>query len=199
MHLRRKVVPLIVAIVFGGCEAGNAPTDLSSASTPGVQGSQQAGVSATAEGGGQFLVTLGDGFQGEFAFSGVQTSPDGSAEGNFRFSLEFGGELLRFHAKTTCMTVDPANGRAWFGGVITKNESTHPAWMTDVHEPGDAIWFRAVDYGEGSDAASDRTTFVGFEGNADIITSEEYCEEQIWPEGDARTWEVVNGNVQVGP
>ena len=69
--------------------------------------------------------------------------------------------------------------------------------MTDNNEVGDDIWFRVVDYGEGQDAQADRSTFVGFEGNAGIITSREYCDAQIWPEGDARTGPVTDGDIQV--
>ncbi len=94
------------------------------------------------------------------------------------------------------MTVDPERGRAWIGGVITRNNSTHPFWTRDINEPGRDIWFRVVDHGEGSDADVDRTTFVGFEGNRGIITSEEYCEAQFWDE-ESQPWAVVNGNLQV--
>lgn len=191
----RKFVLFAILVGFGAaCESGTEliePVD--------AERSQHAAVSATAAGGGHFLVTIGDGAQGQFAFNGVQEGPDGAATGNFRYSLEIFGALLEFHGRTTCMTVDAENGRAWIGGVITQNNSTHPAWLTDVHEPGDAIWFRVVDYGEGAGAQPDRTTFVGFEGNAGIITSQEYCDLQIWPEDDARTWAVVNGDIQLGP
>ncbi len=55
-----------------------------------------------------------------------------------------------------------------------------------------------MDYGEGENATQpDRSTFVGFEGNAGIITSAEYCEEQIWPAGDERTNPVTEGDIQV--
>lgn len=193
MNLRR-VIATGASVLLVACEAG---PEL--AQPPEVRLSHGTGVSATATGGGEFLVTIGEGFPGQFAFSGVQKSADGTATGNFRYSIVIFGELIEFHGRTTCMTVDPDNRRAWFGGVITRNASTHPGWLTEVHEPGDDIWFRVVDYGEGAGAASDRTTFVGFEGNADIITSEEYCGLQIWPEGDARTWEVTSGNIQVRP
>ena len=194
MSLRRLVITTVVLAFLVACGEEPQPTE-----PAGVQLSQEPSVSATASGGGEFLVTIGEGFAGEFAFSGVQQEDDGTATGNFRYSLVFSGELIEFHGRTTCMTVDAENGRAWFGGVITQNNSTHPAWLTEVHEPGDDIWFRVVDYGEGSGAQSDRTTFVGFEGNGGIITSREYCDQQIWPEGDARTWEVVDGNIQVKP
>lgn len=194
MRLRRCVLSGVVVAFLVACDDGPQPTG-----PPGVQLSHSHEVTATATGGGNFLVTIGEGFPAEFAFSGVQQGADGTATGNFRFSIVFFGELVEFHGRTTCMTVDAENGRAWFGGVITKNNSTHPAWLTEAHEPGDAIWFRAVDYGEGAGSPSDRTTFVGFEGNAGIITSREYCDLQIWPEGDERTWEVVDGNVEVRP
>jgi hypothetical protein len=39
----------------------------------------------------------------------------------------------------------------------------------------------------------DRSTFLGFEGV--IVTSEEYCQLQIWPDDNARTWPVNKGNI----
>lgn len=162
------------------------------------------GVSATANGGGQMLITLLGGFPGQFSMSNVQFDPvTGDATGRFHFTLEFVNGLLDFQGRTTCLTVDEANGRAWIGGVVTQNNSEDPAWQTERHQPGRDIWFRVVDYGEGGSASqSDRTTFVGFEGDAGIITSAEYCEVQPWPGPpddvqDARTWPVTDGNIQV--
>lgn len=187
----RSIVVCTGIIFLAGCEAEPGPTDVES-----IRFSHAPGVSASATGGGDFLVTIGDGFQGKFAFSAVQTDPSGTAEGNFHYSLVFFGELLEFFGRTTCMTVDRENDRAWIGGVITRNNSTHPAWMTEVHEPGDDIWFRVVDNGEGAHDDVDRTTFVGFEGNRGIITSEEYCDVQFWDEA-SEPWAVVKGNLQV--
>ena len=70
--------------------------------------------------------------------------------------------------------------------------------MGAVHQPGADIWFRVADYGEGNQALqADRSTFVGFEGSAGIITSDEYCTTQPWPAGDAGTNPVTAGNLQV--
>jgi hypothetical protein len=95
------------------------------------------------------------------------------------------------------MAVDPVNHRAWIGAVITENTSTHPDFQQWYHQPGEDVWFRVVDYGEGSDAPSDRKTFMGFENTPGIPTSEVYCQLQIWPADDARTWPVTEGNIQV--
>jgi hypothetical protein len=95
--------------------------------------------------------------------------------------------------------VDAVNRRAWIGGVITKNLSEHPSFQAPRNEPGRDIWFRVLDSGEGAGADPDRTTFVGFEGDAGIITSAEYCAVQPWPDGNARTWPVTAGNIQVRP
>lgn len=158
--------------------------------------STQSGIQASATGGGHF--TIAGVLDVQFSMSAVQTSPDGSATGRARHSIDFEGELVEFHTRVTCVTFDAGTGRAWIGGVITRNNSTHPAFLSDVHEVGDDIWFRVVDYGEGEGAGQpDRSTFVGFEGSAGIITSEEYCETRPWPEGDARTNPVTEGNIQV--
>jgi hypothetical protein len=95
--------------------------------------------------------------------------------------------------------MDPINRRAWIGGVITENLSEHPSFQTARHQPGHDIWFRVLDTGEGADAPPDRTTFTGFEGDLEIPTSAAYCAMQPWAEGDARTWPVTGGNIQVRP
>ncbi len=188
------ILTLCAGLALLGCE--DDVTEPNEFATPDVQlGHVGDGVLASLTGGGQIregnLVI-------KFAFTDIQRSADGTASGRFRFSVIFQDELVEFHGRTTCVTFDEANNRAWVGGVITQNNSTHPFWMRDINDVGRDIWFRAVDYGEGANAPqNDRSTFVGFEGNAGIPTSEEYCEQQIWPAGDARTGAVTQGNIQV--
>ena len=44
----------------------------------------------------------------------------------------------------------------------------------------------------------DRSTFLGFEmPPPGIVTSEEYCQLQIWPDDDARTWPVEHGEIRI--
>ena len=150
-------------------------------------------VVASAAGGGGYLI--GD-LQVSFSFNAVGHA-DGSATGRFFHSVELGGQLIEFEGRVTCVTVDAENHRAWIGGVVTANNSEHPDFLTDIHEVGDDIWFRVLDNGEGADAPVDRSTFVGFEGAADIITSAEYCAEQPWPADDARTNPLNFGNLKV--
>lgn len=123
------------------------------------------------------------------------------AQGTFRHTLVFQGLLIDFVNKVTCLSVDPANGRAWIGGVVVENNSDHPAFMTEIHEPGKDVWFRVLDTGKDADEP-DRTTFLGFEGAAGIITSAEYCAARIWPgppddEENARTNPLIEGKVEV--
>jgi len=144
-------------------------------------------------GGGHFL------FAGEvdvqFSFSAVQ-HPDGRASGSFHHSFEFDGHQIDYWGTVTCLTVDPINHRAWLGGDLTKVTSTHP----DVIElPGDAAWFRVLDTGPASAGEPDRSTMMGFKGAIPgIDTSQQYCDAQIWPEGNLRTWPVT-GNLTVSP
>jgi hypothetical protein len=109
----------------------------------------------------------------------------------------FQGFAIDFEGDVTCVTFDPANHRAWIGGVITANRSTHPSYTTARTQVGHDIWFRVVDYGEGSGAPADRASFVGFEGDLEIPTSAAYCALQPWSPDDARTWAVTEGNIQV--
>jgi hypothetical protein len=146
---------------------------------------------AKATGGGHYF--LQNAFDVQFAFVAVQQS-DGQFSGVFHHSLEDSTGTIDFDARVTCMAVDKDFGRAWIGGVIVSNKSTSPGFQTDIHQPGHDIWFRVLDGGEG-DNTEDRTTFVGFEGV--IPSSAVYCATRPWPDGNARTWPVTQGNVQV--
>lgn len=153
------------------------------------------GVTASATGGGWLEKEV---LPIQYSFSAIQKSPDGTATGQFHYSVIFGGELIEFYGLVTCLTVDPVNHRAWVGGVITQNNSTHPFWLQEINEVGRDIWFRVEDNGEGGNAVEpDLSTFVGFEGSRGIITSEEYCDSALWPEGDEGTNQVTQGNISV--
>jgi hypothetical protein len=153
-------------------------------------------VVASTEGGGK--AQLPPGFSKlEFSFN-AKAKSNGAALGQFRQRYESAGGVVDFSGSVTCVTFDAANNRAWIGGVITANRSTNPAVLTPIHEPGRDVWFRVVDNGEGQ-APDDRTTVFGFEGGGGIITSADYCALQLWAAGDANTWAVVSGNIQVKP
>ena len=167
--------------------AGNPITEAQSADS-------QLGVTASATGGGHLLV--GGALDVTFSFSANQKL-DGSANGRFHHSVELQGQLIEFHGEVTCVSVDAEEGRAWIGGVITRNNSEHPDFTTERTQPGMDIWLRVLDSGEGGNTEDDRSTFVGFEGDAGIITSLEYCAVQPWPDNNERTSPVVQGNIQV--
>jgi hypothetical protein len=131
-----------------------------------------------------------------FEFAAV-VHENGTVGGDLHVSTVFQGFLIEFTGDVTCVTDDPVNHRAWIGGVITSNSSTHVSFTTPRTQVGEDIWFRVVDYGEGNGAPPDRSTFVGFAGDAEIQTSLEYCAVQPWPADDARTWAVTDGNIQV--
>lgn len=134
---------------------------------------------------------------------------DGTVFGNFRQSLTFQGQPIDFHGDVICFEIDSDNGRAWIGGVVRENFSTHPSFTTEIHQPGKDVWFRVLDSDLDSDGDSDsdsdsdsemepdRTTFLGFEGGGGIITSEEYCALQIWPDNNDRTHPMINGEINV--
>ena len=159
------------------------------------------GVTARAGGGGHFHLTLSSGLDTDvqFAFTAVQRDASGDANGNFHFASSPEGMALNIHGYITCMTTDPANpGRAWMGGVITKNESQHPAFVGETKEVGDDAWFRVVDYGEGGNALQpDRTTSIFFEPTGNFHSGREFCDGQLWFANDRVTNPLLNGNIQV--
>jgi hypothetical protein len=119
---------------------------------------------------------------------------DGTAKGTFSHFIITSTGTIDVTAEVTCVTTDVAAGRAWVGGRVLTNNSTRPDFMTSIHEPGDEVWFRVADNGEGSDAPADRSTSPGFEGALGFITSAEYCATMPWPNEPPA---LVSGNIQV--
>ena len=191
----RYVMVLGCATMLAACQVPTAPNGRAAAPSGNAVIPDEA-VEINVTGGGRYL--LQDTIDTQFAFSAVGTR-DGRASGRFHQSLLFQGLPVEFHGEVTCVTVDAANRRAWVGGVITVNRSEHPSFQAARNQPGRDIWFRVLDVGAGGAAGPDRTTFTGFEGDADIATSAEYCAVQPWPDDNARTWPVTSGNITVRP
>ena len=191
--MRIRHVCAAVAALALGCDATTTTTEPLDATHARFMAS--GGVVGIAAGGGKAQLPPGFSLL-SLSFNAVGRA-DGSATGEFRQRYESSGGTVEFTGRVTCVSFDPANGRAWIGGVVTSNTSTNPAVLTPIHEVGDDVWFRFVDNGEGEGAAADRTTVLGFEGAAGVITSAEYCERQLWAANDANTWAVIDGNLQV--
>jgi hypothetical protein len=153
---------------------------------------QNAGTKSNAAvGAGHFLVA--DSLDVEFAFLAIEQK-DGSVNGTFHHRTNDGLGVVDFQAKVTCLAVDSALGRAWVGGVITKNSSTSPDYTQPNQQPGHDIWFRVLEGDEAGNQVS-RSTFIGFEGA--IPSSAEYCATRPWPDNNARTWPVTQGHILV--
>jgi hypothetical protein len=168
-----------------GCAEPTAPGDdmQRAADRPAID----RGVEQLVTGGGEFVHP--DFGSVTFAFAAVRHR-DGSVSGRFHqhqpfFGFTYGGEV-------TCFAVDEVNNRAWVGGVLTHSDD--PSAVTEV---GDDVWFRVLDTGQAA-AEPDRSTFFGFEQPPPgIVTSEEYCQLRIWPDGNARAWPVERGNIVI--
>lgn len=152
---------------------------------PGALADVHEGVQEKVSGGGQFVHPV----FGTVAFSFVAIRhSDGSVSGHFQqnqFDVGF-----TYKGAVTCFAVDQENHRAWIGGDLTFSNDPDP-----ITEIGDDAWFRVLDVGDGTPVV-DRSTFLGFEGGAGIITSEEYCAARIWAPDNDRTWP-VNGNIKI--
>lgn len=178
-----------LAVLAMGCESAEQPLEP-------LQGASLAkgAVVASANGGGK--AELPAGFSAlEFSFGAIQLGND-RANGTFRMFFESATGTRDFHGKVTCVASDPATGRAWIGGVVTRNNSTNPSSQQPRHQVGEDVWFRVLDDGEGNGVV-DRTTVLGFAGDAEIITSAEYCQTMPWADNNANTWPVAAGNIQV--
>jgi hypothetical protein len=156
------------------------------------------GNAGSTSGGGEIAVTAPLPAVGpaDLQFSAVQHG-NGKVTGTFRMVRYRAGFLVDFAGEVTCVSFDPVNHRAWIGGVVTANNSTDPNHSLAIHQPGRDVWFRVQDNGEGIEAAPDRSSVLGFEGAGGVVTSTEYCQRQLWAAGNANTFELVRGNIQV--
>lgn len=197
MRMQRSIVLVLLAGVAACSESPAEPlAEVQLATVAG--GSGQLG---RVTGGGHYTIDLGGGLvlDAQFAMSGHQTSPDGAATGNFHHGTELFEDGIDFRGTLTCLAIDPVEGRAWIGGVVTQNRSVREPFASgEIYQPGRDIWFRVLDNGQPSEGV-DRTTFVGFEGGGGIPTSQEYCDARIWPDGNARTNPLSAGNLKVRP
>jgi hypothetical protein len=158
------------------------------------------GVTARASGGGHFSGQFFPGVPGRLAFTAIQRDPTtGEADGRYHFSVSDDGLAVRIRGRITCMTVDPENpGRAWIGGVITKNESEHPLYTGPTSEVGRESWFRVVDYGEGANASQpDRASFIFVEPTGGFTSARAFCDARLWFPEDRLTNPMLTGNIQV--
>jgi hypothetical protein len=183
---------LSLAVTVAGCESPVSPAAKGPATSEAGSLDSQ-GVQFRATGGGTYTIP-GD-IELKFAFSALRL-PNGRAEGNFLHRGFAEGLLIHFKAEVTCMSVDAVNHRAWIGGVITENRSTHPQFTTTVHQVGHDIWFRVQDNdATGPTTTPDVTTIVGFEMPT-IPSSQFYCDTMPWRSNNV--WP-VQGNVTVSP
>jgi hypothetical protein len=198
MSVLRRLLPLSSVLLLVACEPPAAPEPVAEPEPDLNLVSGQRLELAVGQG------TFDAGVPVDFAFSAIGFGERG-ALGALRFETVLSDLAVEFDGRVTCMAVDRANDRAWIGGVVTRNGSTHPSFTTPIHQVGRDIWFRMVDYSSGGTGVADRLTFVGFEGAAGIITSAEYCERRIWPgpdsdppePQDARTGPVLTGGLLV--
>jgi hypothetical protein len=177
----------LLGVLALGCSEPTVPAPESGLRGTDDQLAEQMGVSELVTGGGQFVhpdfgsVTLS--FVAERHF-------DGRVSGRFFQDQPFFG--FSYAGDVTCFAVDQVNHRAWIGGVVTRSNDPDP-----VTEVGDDVWFRVLDAGNHS-TEPDRSTFFGFEQPPPgIVTSEEYCQLKIWPDGNARAWPVEQGNIVI--
>ena len=195
---RWRMVALSVAALTACSSDESAPTEPRLPEAPSL--SKNAGakkISARGRG----VVDLSTAGVGDAHFSfHASVKPNGKVEGRFRQRRERNGLVIDFSGKVTCLTVDAALGRARIAGVITENNSTDPAFMTENHQVGDDVWFRVQDSDVGGGAVEASTTY-GFKPTL-VNTSAEYCALPFtglpaW--NPATTFPLKSGKIKVDP
>lgn len=194
LHRERKSALLLLGILAACTEPSAPPADITSdvGSAPSFQ-SVPSGVKLA--GIGQLSVTAPAPAIGiakfEFFIKRLGNDP---LTGKFHMVRPRAGFIVDFTGEVTCIAVDPVNRRAWIGGVVTANNSNDPNHSLAIHQPGRDVWFRIHD-GVGVDA--DRSSVLGFEGAAGIITSADYCAARLWTDGNVNAFEVTRGDIQI--
>ena len=186
-------------LLLGACDA--APEAIGPEPAPLALSAHADGVTAHASGGGHFFGQFFFGVPVRFAFTAIQRDPaTGDADGRYHFSSTVNGQAIEIQGRITCMTVDPENpGRAWMGGVITKNESEHPFYTGPTSQVGRDSWFRVVDYGEGANASQpDRASLAFVEPTGGFTSARDFCDARLWFPEDRITNPLLSGNIQVG-
>jgi hypothetical protein len=131
------------------------------------------GVTRSAMGAGSVDLTAANAGFADFQFVAIAKA-NGEVMGHFSQKRTRNGLNIEFSGRVTCLTTDPNfPGRARIGGVVTENNSTDPAFMTENHRVGADVWFRVTDGQVGGDAADASTTY-GFKPTL-VNTSAEYC------------------------
>lgn len=105
-------------------------------------------------------------------------SIDGAGNVSGQFELHFTSTDANIHGDVTCLVVD--GNRAWLGGVVTR--TSDPSLVAD----GQNFVWRAVDNGEGANAAPDQVSSY-------FLTAANRCALKILYA--TRVWS--NGNVQI--
>ena len=205
----RQIVVLTVAglVLASACE--RAPVGLDSeragAPTSAAAQHQQVGSSlfrrltALAGGYGHFYNPAFDS-EFRFLFNAQQWGASSSATGSYHFwGKTADGKVIDLHGRVQCMNKDPENpGRAWLGGVITRNGSTHASFTGESSRVGRDAWFRVVDYGHGKTASqADRTTSIFVEPTGGFTRAQDFCDSLLWLDGDLFTNALLGGSIHV--
>jgi translation initiation factor IF-1 len=176
MHIPiSRIAPLFV-LLLSGCASQSEPTAPMSVPESALltkSDDDDDDVKIKASGEGAVDLTVANGGFAAFYFD-AKVRKNGKVSGSFRQSRVRNGLLVEFEGDVVCLTTDPTfPGRARIGGVVTKNNSTDPAFLTENHIVGAAVWFRVTDSERGTDATDASTTY-GFKPTL-VNTSEEYC------------------------
>lgn len=176
MSISRSRPGPLLFLVMAACSTASEPSSplLDTAATLNAR-SVGNGVVIHAMGAGVVDLSGGAGGPADADFQFVaHRKADGKVTGHWRQSRMRGEFVVDFAGVVTCVTTDPAfPGRARIGGVVTENNSTDPAFLTDNHEVGDDAWFRVQD-GQDVAGAVDASTTIGFKPTL-VNTSAEYC------------------------
>jgi len=182
------------------CTSQSEPTVPTAPPVSGASMDASQAVQYSASGGGIVgFSAIAGATDGHFTFNASVTG-DGKVHGHFHQRRSRLGLVVEFSGDVTCLTIDPVRKRARIGGVITENNSTDPAFLTENHDVGDDVWFRVQEGGEGNDAVDASTTY-GFKPTL-VETSEQYCAlpfDGLPAWNPASIFPLVAGNIQVNP
>jgi hypothetical protein len=141
---------------------------------PAVAGGAGSPVVASAHGGVQWTIPLPNAFgvevQNRTLSFNARKLADGTVSGRFEYQQVVEGEAFVFNVDVTCLNVYDGRRAKLGGRIAVSNDPTLP--------PGTFAWFQVFDEGEGEGAAPDRSSLIGFGGEA---ANEAFCNSPARP------------------
>lgn len=148
-------------------------------------------VVATVFGKGKYVNTAG--LEVAFSFD-ANLHEDGRGSGEFHHVSKSDAGTVDLRGPITCLAIDEQERRAWMGGSLSSNASTHPDYAEDRFGTDAPVRFRILESAEGPESP-------GLISDLDVggAAAADFCAGKAWPAGEPGGNKLLEGLVVVFP